>query len=65
MQDNERANSPEADATDQVNLGAYRMLLFRASHAQKQLLHPYMASIGLGTGQPKLLTYLTYHFPFV
>ena len=58
MQDNERANSSEADATDQVNLGAYRMLLFRASHAQKQLLHPYMASIGLGTGQPKLLSYL-------
>ncbi len=58
MQDNERANSSEADATDQVNLGAYRMLLFRASHAQKQLMHPYMASIGLGTGQPKLLSYL-------
>lgn len=58
MQDNERANSSEADAADQVDLGAYRMLLFRASHAQKQLLHPYMASIGLGTGQPKLLSYL-------
>lgn len=58
MQDNERANSSEADAIDQVDLGAYRMLLFRASHAQKQLLHPYMASIGLGTGQPKLLSYL-------
>lgn len=41
-----------------VDYAAYRTLLFRASHAQKQLMHPYMASIGLGTGQPKLLSYL-------
>ena len=42
-------------------LVSYRMLLFRASHAQKQLMHPYMAAIGLGTGQPKLLSYLAEH----
>ena len=58
MQDREPAQSPAADMADPRELGAYRMLLFRASHAQKQLMHPYMASIGLGTGQPKLLSYL-------
>lgn len=58
MQDREPAQSPAADMADPGELGAYRMLLFRASHAQKQLMHPYMASIGLGTGQPKLLSYL-------
>ncbi len=36
----------------------FRMLLYRAAHAQRQLLHPFMASVGLGTGQPKLLSYL-------
>ena len=58
MQDREPAQSPAADMADPGELGAYRMLLFRASHAQKQLMHPYMANIGLGTGQPKLLSYL-------
>lgn len=43
---------------EQRELIEWRMLLFRVSHAQRQLLHPYMASIGLGTGQPKLLSYL-------
>lgn len=39
----------------------FRMLLYRAFHAQRSLLHPFMASIGLGTGQPKLLSYLEAH----
>ena len=44
-----------------MDLIEYRSLLYRAAHAQRQLLHPFMATIGLGTGQPKLLTYLA-HF---
>ena len=45
-------SAPDFDLTD------YRSLLYRAAHAQRALMHPFMASIGLGTGQPKLLSYL-------
>lgn len=41
-----------------LDLTDYRSLLFRAAHAQRALMHPFMASIGLGTGQPKFLSYL-------
>ena len=58
MQDDEQVTAPEADASAPGDMNGYRMLLFRASHAQRQLMHPFMASIGLGTGQPKLLSYL-------
>lgn len=43
---------------EEPDLFEFRALLYRASHAQRQLMHPFMASIGLGTGQPKLLSYL-------
>ena len=58
MQDDEQVTAPEADASAPGDMNGYRMLLFRASHAQRQLMHPFMASVGLGTGQPKLLSYL-------
>lgn len=60
MQDGRQEAAP-ACASQAEDFSSYRMLLFRASHAQKQLLHPYMARIGLGTGQPKLLSYLAEH----
>ncbi|WP_157949815.1 MarR family winged helix-turn-helix transcriptional regulator, partial [Megasphaera stantonii] len=41
----------------------FRALLYRTSHAQRQLMHPFMASIGLGTGQPRLLSYLEENGP--
>lgn len=48
---------------EEPDLFEFRALLYRASHAQRQLMHPFMASIGLGTGQPKLLSYLDEHGP--
>lgn len=54
-------NKSEHVPANQRDIVEFRTLLYRASHAQRQLLHPYMASIGLGTGQPKLLSYLD-HF---
>lgn len=50
-----------AAAQEEPDLFEFRSLLYRASHAQRQLMHPFMASIGLGTGQPKLLSYLAAH----
>lgn len=41
----------------------FHMLLYRTSHAQKNYLRPYLKEIGLGTGQPKLLTYLATKSP--
>ena len=57
----ERTTSRAPHAAD--DLIEIRMLLFRASHAQKQLMHPFMARVGLGTGQPKLLSYLASNGP--
>lgn len=57
----EQATSRAPHAAD--DLIDIRMLLFRASHAQKQLMHPFMARVGLGTGQPKLLSYLASNGP--
>lgn len=56
------AAAPERDAAE-FSLIEYRHLLFRASHAQRALLHPFMAAIGLGTGQPKFLSYLNQNGP--
>lgn len=36
----------------------FHMLLYRAFHAQRSYLRPYLRELGLGTGQPKLLRYL-------
>lgn len=55
MQDPRGSHAAGGDRSDLFEL---RSLLYRASHAQRQLMHPYMASVGLGTGQPKLLSYL-------
>lgn len=39
------------------------MLLYRAFHAQRNYLRPHLARLGLGAGQPKLLSYLAGHGP--
>ena len=41
----------------------FHMLLYRAFHAQRNYLRPHLARLGLGAGQPKLLSYLTGHGP--
>lgn len=42
---------------------SFHMLLYRAFHAQRGALQPCLAQVGLGTGQPKLLGYLSSHGP--
>ncbi len=37
----------------------FHMLLYRALHAQRSALRPYLEELGLGTGQPKVLGYLS------
>lgn len=37
----------------------FHMLLYRAFHAQRSALHPYLTQLGLGFGQPKILGYLS------
>ena len=37
----------------------FHMLLYRAFHAQHNALRPYLAKLGLGFGQPKILGYLS------
>lgn len=39
----------------------FHMLLYRVTHAQRNFLRPYVGEIGLGTGQPKLVAYLSEH----
>ena len=39
------------------------MLLYRAFHAQRNILRPYMRALGLGAGQPKLIAYLAANGP--
>lgn len=36
----------------------FHMLLYRAFHAQRSYLRPFVAEIGLGSGQPKIIAYL-------
>ena len=38
-------------------------LLFRTFHAQNNVLQPLREELGLGRGQPKMLTYLADHGP--
>ena len=42
---------------------SFHMLLYRTFHAQRSFLRPSVTELGLGTGQPKLLTYLALHGP--
>lgn len=37
----------------------FHMLLYRAFHAQRAVLRPNLAKLGLGAGQPKILGYLS------
>ena len=37
----------------------FHMLLYRAFHAQRAALRPYLTQLGLGSGQPKILGYLS------
>lgn len=37
----------------------FHMLLYRAFHAQRSALRPCLAKLGLGSGQPKILGYLS------
>lgn len=41
----------------------FHMLLYRAFHAQRNYLRPYLEEIGLGSGQPKILSYLSAQGP--
>lgn len=41
----------------------FHMLLYRAFHAQRSYLQPYLDEIGLGVGQPKMIAYLAAHQP--
>ena len=41
----------------------FHMLIYRTFHAQRNYLRPTVTALGLGTGQPKLLTYLALHGP--
>ena len=41
----------------------FHMLLYRAMHAQRSYLRPCLRELGLGTGQPKLLRFLSSHGP--
>lgn len=40
---------------------SFYMLLYRAFHAQRKCLRPYMTKMGLAPGQPKVLRYLAEH----
>ena len=42
---------------------SFHMLLYRAFHAQRGALRPCLTEVGLGTGQPKLLGYLSRNGP--
>lgn len=37
----------------------FHMLIYRLFHAQRSYLRPYVQRIGLGSGQPKLVSYLS------
>lgn len=39
------------------------ILLYRAFHAQRNILRPCMRELGLGAGQPKIIVYLDEHGP--
>lgn len=41
----------------------FYMLLYRTYHAQRSVVRPMGAALGLGTGQPKLMDYLSRYGP--
>ena len=41
----------------------FHLMLYRAFHAQRGYLRPCLERIGLGPGQPKLVSYLAEHGP--
>ena len=41
----------------------FHMLLYRAFHAQRSYLRPFVGELGLGSGQPKIIAYLAAHGP--
>ncbi|HIW73944.1 MAG TPA: MarR family transcriptional regulator [Firmicutes bacterium] len=41
----------------------FHMLLYRAFHAQRSYLRPFLGELGLGSGQPKILAYLAAQGP--
>ena len=41
----------------------FQMLLYRAFHAHRNRLQPCLRELGLGPGQPELLSYLSAHGP--
>lgn len=45
------------------SLSDFHMRLFRAFHAQRAYLRPRIAELGMGPGQPKLVTYIAAHGP--
>lgn len=45
------------------SLTDFHMRLFRAFHAQRAYLRPRIADLGMGPGQPKLVTYIAVHGP--
>ncbi|WP_228478292.1 MarR family winged helix-turn-helix transcriptional regulator [Thermophilibacter immobilis] len=45
------------------SLADFHMRLYRAFHAQRAYLRPRIARLGMGPGQPKLLTYIAVYGP--
>ena len=41
----------------------FHMLIYRAFHAQRSALRPCLSELGMGAGQPKLLSYLNRYGP--
>ncbi len=41
----------------------FYLMMYRAYHAQRNYLRPHISKIGLGTGQPKILSYLAQRGP--
>lgn len=57
----ESGTSAMGDVTAGRSLRDFHMRLYRAFHAQKDCLRPFAARLGLGSGQPKLLSYIAVH----
>ncbi len=48
---------------DEGSLSSFHITLYRASQAQRGYLGPKISELGLGPGQPKVLTYLAVRGP--
>jgi DNA-binding MarR family transcriptional regulator len=57
----EEPDSTEGTVGSGRSLSDFHMKLYRAFHAQRDCLRPFAASLGLGSGQPKLLSYIAAH----